>query len=44
VAPVPVAALGVGILLRSPEAGVGAALVVLLVVAVIWRAARQPAA
>jgi len=42
-APVPVAALGVGILLRSPEAGVGAALVVLLGVAVIWRAARQPA-
>ena len=42
-APVPVAALGVGILLRSPEAGVGAALVVLLGVAVIWRTARQPA-
>jgi hypothetical protein len=41
--PVPVAALGVGILLRSPEAGVGAALVVLLGVAVIWRTARQPA-
>ena len=42
-APVPVAALGVGTLLRSPEAGVGAALVALLGVAVIWRAARQPA-
>ena len=42
-APVPVAALGVGILMRSPEAGVGAALVVLLVVAASGRAARQPA-
>ena len=42
-APVPVAALGVGILLRSPEAGVGAALLVLLGVAIVWRAARQPA-
>ena len=42
-APIPVAALVVGILLRSPEAGVGAALVVLLGVAVIWRTARQPA-
>ena len=42
-APVPVAALGVGIALRSPEAGVGAALLVLLGVAIAWRAARQPA-
>ena len=43
-AAVPVAALIVGISLRSPEAGVGAALLALCVVAIIWRAMRQPSA
>ncbi|MDQ3664569.1 MAG: DUF4184 family protein [Actinomycetota bacterium] len=42
-APVPVAALIVGISLRNPEAAVGAALLVLLGVAIMWRSARQPA-
>ena len=40
-APVPLAALAVGIVLRSPEAAVGAALLALLAVASGWRAARQ---
>ncbi|WP_107773986.1 DUF4184 family protein [Nocardioides sediminis] len=40
--PVPLAALAVGIVLRDPEAGVGAALVVLLVVAAAWRSVRSP--
>ena len=40
--PVPVTALIVGILLRDPEAAVGAALLVLLGVAILWRAAREP--
>ena len=43
-APVPLVALVAGIWLRSPEAGVGAALLTLLVVAILWRAARQPSA
>jgi hypothetical protein len=41
-APVPLAALVVGILWRDPEAGVGAALLALLCVAIGWRVARQP--
>jgi hypothetical protein len=40
--PVPVTALVVGILLQDPEAGVGAALVALLGVAILWRTAREP--
>jgi len=41
-APVPLAALVVGIVWRDPEAGVGAALLALLCVAIVWRVARQP--
>lgn len=40
--PVPVAALAVGVVLRDPEAAVGAALLALLAVAIGWRAVRQP--
>jgi len=41
-APVPLAALTVGVLWRDAEAAVGAALVALLCVAIMWRAGRQP--
>jgi hypothetical protein len=37
---VPLAGLVVGVLLRDPNAGVGAALVALLAVAIGWRVAR----
>jgi hypothetical protein len=40
-APIPLAALAVGVVLRDPEAAVGAALLALLAVASGWRAARQ---
>lgn len=39
--PVPLAALCVGIVLRDPEAAVGAALLALLVVAIAWRTVHQ---
>jgi hypothetical protein len=39
--PVPLAALSVGIVLRDPEAAVGAALLALLFVASAWRTVRQ---
>jgi hypothetical protein len=40
-APIPAVALVVGTALRDPEAAVGAALIALLVVAVVWRLVRQ---
>jgi hypothetical protein len=40
--PVPLAALSVGMMLRDPEAAVGAALVALLAVAGAWRIVRSP--
>jgi hypothetical protein len=40
-APVPLTALVVGISLRDPEAAVGAALLALFGVAIVWRSARQ---
>jgi len=40
-APIPLAALAVGIIFRDPEAAVGAALVALVFVAGGWRAARR---
>ena len=41
-APVPVTALIVGIVVRDPEAAVGAALAALLGVAIVWRSVRVP--
>jgi hypothetical protein len=41
-ASVPVVALAAGIVLRDPEAAVGAALLALLAVAIGWRVVRQP--
>ncbi len=41
-APIPLAALIVGIVWRDLEAAVGAALLALLGVAILWRSARQP--
>ncbi len=40
--PVPLGGLAVGIVMRDVEAGVGAALVTSLGVAVVWRALREP--
>ena len=40
--PVPAAALVIGTTLRDPEAAVGAAMLTLLGVAVVWRIARKP--
>jgi hypothetical protein len=44
VATVPAVVLAVGLALRDPEAGVGAGLVAVLAVALLWRAATSPRA